>query len=69
MITVGVVLDDWKLDIFQRHLDAAGFSYTQQKGPGRSVILLKIEAASTEDLSPIILAANTEAANCRKKLH
>jgi hypothetical protein len=38
----GVVIDDWKLPIFKRHLDAAGFTYTQHPGVTKDTITLKV---------------------------
>lgn len=32
MKTAGVVIDDWKLPIFKRHLDGAGSKYTEFLG-------------------------------------
>jgi hypothetical protein len=58
----GVVLDAWKLDIFKRHLDAAGFDYTQQPGITDGTLILKVSYEWVFELQPIIEAANAECA-------
>lgn len=36
----GIVLDDWKLPIFEELLTEAGFTYTQKKGPTKGCVSL-----------------------------
>lgn len=67
MKTAAVLIDSHKLPVFKKHLDAAGFKYTEQPGPTADTLLLKVEYKWVADLQPIIVAANTEAA--RVSLH
>lgn len=59
----GVVIDDWKLPIFKRHLDAAGYKYTQHPFT-ENTLTLKVTCEWVHKLQPIIKAANDE---CRKR--
>lgn len=60
MITAGVVLDRWKLPIFKRHLDAAGFEYSEHPGVTSDTMLLKVKADFVATVQPIIEAAQRE---------
>lgn len=61
MKTAGVVIDAYKLPVFKKHLDAAGFKYTQHPGITPDSLTLKVEYEWVADLKPIIEAANKEA--------
>ncbi len=63
MKTAGVVLDSWKLPVFKRHLDAAGYSYTEMPGPVAGTLLFQVEYEWVHTLKPIIEAAEKE---CKK---
>ena len=65
MIKVGILLDSWKLGIFERHLINNGYIYTQHKGVTKNNIILKVYTKSIEALHLIIKAANDEAANSK----
>lgn len=58
----GVVIDDWKLAIFKKHLDAAGFQYTQHPGVTKDTILLQVTTEWVHTLQPVVMAANGECA-------
>ena len=60
MKTVGIAIDDWKLPVFKRHLDRAGYSYTQHPGLTKDTLFLKVKAEFVSDLQPIIEAAQKE---------
>lgn len=62
----GVVIDAWKLDVFKRHLDAAGYEYTQHPGPFPAVITLRVKCEWAHKLQPIIEAAQQECARARQ---
>lgn len=66
MKTAGVVIDDWKLPIFKKHLDAAGRIYTEHPGVTADTLTLKVEYEWVADLKPIIEAANTECTNAKR---
>lgn len=56
----GVVIDGWKLPIFKRHLDAAGYEYTEHPGITPDTLTLKVTCESAHRLKPIVEAANAE---------
>jgi hypothetical protein len=62
MITAGIAIDNWKLPIFKRHLDAAGFEYTEHKGLTPTTMLLKVKTPSAFKLQPFVEAAQLECA-------
>jgi len=63
MKTAGVVIDDWKLQIFKKHLDAAGYAYTEHPGITEDTLTLRVKYEWVAELKPIIEAANKECAN------
>lgn len=67
--TAGVVLDDWKLPIFKKHLDAAGFLYVDPVKFGESALLLRVSYEWAHELQPIIEAANKECADIKAAKH
>ncbi len=70
MKTAGVVLDTWKLPVFQQHLNNAGYQYTEHRGPAKDTVLLKVRYNRMSQVSLIIAAANRECAECKsKKIH
>jgi hypothetical protein len=56
----GVVIDGWKLPIFKRHLDAAGYKYTEHPGLTADTLTLKVTCEWAHKLQPIVKAANDE---------
>lgn len=64
MKTAAVAIDAWKLPTFKKHLDAAGYSYTEHLGITDDTLLLKVEYEWLRDLKPIVEAANME---CNKQ--
>jgi hypothetical protein len=59
---VGVVIDSWKLQIFIRHLESAGYSWTQHDGLYPDTLILVVICDSKKDIHKIIKAANDECA-------
>jgi hypothetical protein len=59
----GVVIDDWKLPVFKRHLDAAGYAYTEHPGITPDTLTLKVTCEWVHKLQPIVKAANDECRN------
>ena len=53
----GIVIDDWKLLIFESHLKKAGYPYEVTCG-----VVIIVETNDIDALKKVILAANTEAA-------
>lgn len=66
MNTAAVAIDDWKLAIFKKHLDAAGFMYTEHPGITSDTLILRVKYEWVSSLKPIIEAANAECANARR---
>jgi hypothetical protein len=61
----GVVLDDWKLPIFKKHLDAAGYKYDEPIPFTKGTLTLKVHYEWVHELKPIIEAAQRECAEIR----
>lgn len=59
-----IAIDDWKLPIFKRHLEAAGYTFTQSVGFTPSTLLLAVAHDDLGALHGVVKAANTEAAYC-----
>ncbi|MHB1230245.1 MAG: hypothetical protein ACYCY3_08050 [Halothiobacillus sp.] len=66
MKTAAVVIDNWKLPIFKRHLDAAARTYTEYPGVTKNTLTLQVKYEWVADLKPIIEAANMECANAKR---
>ena len=62
-----IVLDDWKLPIFKRHLEGAGFTYTRHSGVTEGTMTLTVETELLTKLSGVVKAANSEVA--KSKFH
>lgn len=60
MKTAGIAIDGWKLAIFKRHLDAAGYSYTEHPGLTPDSLFLKVKADRVAPLQRVIDAAQLE---------
>lgn len=60
MKTVGIAIDDWKLPVFKRHLDRAGYAYTEHPGLTKNTLLLKVKTEFVSDLQPVVEAAQKE---------
>ncbi len=65
MSTGAVFIDSWKLPIFRKHLDAAGYSYTEHPGITANTLTLRVKYKWVANLKPIIEAANKECANAK----
>jgi hypothetical protein len=63
----GVVLDDWKLPIFKKHLDAAGYKYDEPVPFTNGTLTLKVHYEWVSQLQPIIEAAQRECAEAKEK--
>lgn len=60
MKTAGVVIEAWKALIFCKHLDAAGYSYTEHPGPLKGSLTLRVSYEWVHKLQPVVEAANKE---------
>jgi|GEM_PF-1628181 len=63
-IKAGIVIDSYKLPVFERRLRAVGYAFEQHLGIVKSTLFLTvlIEAGNTDALADIIKAANAEIA-------
>jgi hypothetical protein len=66
MKKAGVGLDDWKLPIFKKHLDAAGYKYEEPVPFTDGTLILRVYYEWVHELQPIIEAAQRECAEHRK---
>lgn len=62
----GVVLDAWKLPVFKRHLDDAGYAYTEAPALTRKTVTLVVQCEWAHKLQAVIEAAEAECALVRK---
>lgn len=67
MKTAGVVLDNWKLPVFKRHLDAAGYTYEEPVPFTPDTLILKVPYEWAYKLTPVIEAAQLECAATRRQ--
>ena len=59
---VGIAIDSWKLAIFERHLESAGYAFESHPGVAADTLTLIVVTDSVSELRPIVEAANNEAA-------
>ncbi len=63
-----VVMENWKLPVFKRHLDAAGYTYTEHPGVTKETLTLRVQYEWVSDLHPIIKAAGMECSTVKLSL-
>lgn len=63
MKTAAVVIDKWKLPIFKRHLEDAGYKFDESVGLTEGTLPMLVKYELVYNLKPVIEAANTECAN------
>jgi hypothetical protein len=61
-VKAGIVIDAWKLPIFERHFTQSGYAFENAGKLTTGTLLLKVETSNLEALSGVVKAANTEAA-------
>ena len=66
MKTAAIAIDDWKLEIFKKHLDKAGYKYKKCKGLTENMFILSVKTKSIAKLQPVVKAAQIEAAEYKK---
>lgn len=62
MQKAGIVIDEWKLPIFERRLKQAGYSFENSGLLTTGTLLLRVDTTNLETLDVVLKAANTEAA-------
>ena len=60
-----VVIDEWKLDIFRKHLERGFFDWEEYPGPAPCTLLLKVRTKAVAALQPVVQAAQHEAARSK----
>lgn len=65
MLNIAICLDRWKLKIFRKTFDEAGYEYKIHKGPGDEVMTLSIKAKTAKEIVPIVEKANDTAARSK----
>ncbi len=66
MKKAAVVIDKWKLSIFDKHLRAAGYSYETLPGVTAGTHTLKVAYEWVAELKPVIEAAQAECVEVEK---
>ena len=61
MSKAGIVIDSWKLPIFERHLSQDGYTYEQGPGVTPDTLSLFVHTENLKALEIVVRAANTEA--------
>lgn len=64
-LAAGIIIDSWKLSIFERHLQQAGFSFENLGEFTPDTIALRVHTDAPDALHEALKAANTEAARTR----
>lgn len=62
MPKAAVAIDNWKLPIFERHLQQAGYSFERVDGLTKDAMILTVTTENLVALGEVVKAANTEAA-------
>lgn len=60
----GIVVDDYKLVVFRRRLEEAGYTYTDKGAPTPNTTLLHVEFTDQEALRKVLEGAADE---CKRK--
>ena len=61
MTKAAIAIDDWKLEIFGRHLKEGGFKYEITNGVTPDTLLLCVETEEVDALNSTVVQAQTEA--------
>ena len=67
MIKCGIAIDDWKLEIFEKHLTEAGYTFVKAAGLAPNVSILSVETGTPIELQKLLTVANSECA--KMKMH
>lgn len=65
-LVVGVVVDDWKLDIFKKCIKKSGYDCTTEVGPASHTTTIKILSHTAAELVDVVQGAYDE---CRRSRH
>lgn len=62
MRTAAVIIDSWKLPVFERHLKQAGYAFGQVPGVMPDTLILRVAYTDVKHLHPVIADAQVECA-------
>lgn len=62
MQKAGIVIDEWKLPIFKRHLEGSGYSFENAGHFTPDTLVLRVDTTNVVALGEVVKAANSEAA-------
>ena len=62
----GIVIDPWKLPIFDRHLKQSGYAYENAGLMDAGALVLRVDTTNLQALGEVVKAANAEAAQTGK---
>lgn len=54
MKKAAIVMDEWKLSIFNQHLTNAGYKYVKFPGPVKGTLTLNVETNNVDHLTEVI---------------
>jgi hypothetical protein len=64
--TAAVAVEEWKVPIFRKHLDEAGYAYEGPTPLRPGIVVLKVRYEWVHELKPVIEAAQRECHASRK---
>jgi len=66
---IGIAIDKWKLKIFKKVLNEAGYAFTEKPGMTKNTLMLYIEIPESEvnKLADVVAVANNRAAKSKSK--
>lgn len=62
MKKIAIVIDPWKLSIFERHFTQSGYAFENAGLVSPDALLLRIDTSNVTALAEVVKAANAEAA-------
>lgn len=57
---VGIAIDEWKLSIFERHLQQSGYAFENAGSLTEGMLILRVDTENPDALGVVVKAANTE---------
>jgi len=61
MKKAAIVIDDWKLPIFERHLKQKGYKFENAGELTKATLVLRVDTQNLVALGEVVKAANAEA--------
>jgi hypothetical protein len=55
-----IIIDSWKLPMFKRNLDKAGYAFTQADGLTPDTLILSVETTNINGLNDLVIKAQKE---------